>query len=57
MFLTVIQNPMKGFDPQGHPPSTFLFLPMKLSNSKVGYIKASTSKRQAKSAKPLSLAP
>jgi hypothetical protein len=50
MFLTVIQNPMKGSDPQGHPPSTFLFLPMKLSNSKVGEITASAHQRQAKSA-------
>ena len=42
-----IQQTLKGpEDPQGHPPSTFLFLPMKLSNSKTGQITAPTSKRQ-----------
>jgi hypothetical protein len=56
MFLTVIQNPMKGFDPQGHPPSTFLFLPMKLSNSRIGQSTTPTPERQAKSAKHNSLA-
>jgi hypothetical protein len=51
MFLTVIQNPVKGFDPQGHPPSTFLFLPMKLSNSRIDQSTPRTPKRQGKSAK------
>jgi hypothetical protein len=33
-------------DPQGHPPSTFLFLPMKLSNSKTVQITAIAPKRK-----------
>ena len=39
-------GPHEPEDPQGHPPSTFLFLPMKLSNSKTVQITANAPERK-----------
>src|SRR5574337_59491 len=48
LFLMRAQPPKRPQAPQGHPPSTFLFLPIQLSNSRVDELKASASRPQPK---------